>query len=363
MPKNENQHYVPKCHLRPFSPSSSRRNIALYNAERDIFVASASIADQCQRSYFYGRDLELEMWFQKLEGAYATAVRSLENGCSHSPDTEAAIRAFMHYHDHRTPTAVAARQAFHRGMFDAATRGLPEKMHPDLGDLSDLNMLHDCIETESNTLQDVADLQSVIVENRSHREFATSDHPTIMTNRLQLQRLKAGFGFASAGTIFALPPNLFLLALCYDTGCYTVEVGRSGRHVTTRPGDIDAFNMLQFLQFQTNVYYRDPRQNEAVRSGILAARNSRVPGPAFWVGVEDAKTDSHTRYRVLQDDDKDPSIPRLIHGTPKFPLPTIWFKGLRLRAKPVGYGLRGRHIYVREAHRKRNGRLLERCEL
>ncbi len=78
MPDNKNQHYVPRCHLKPFSLNRDGTAINLYNHRRDIIRANVAIAGQCSKSYFYGQDLVIERALQKLEGRYAALVRRAE---------------------------------------------------------------------------------------------------------------------------------------------------------------------------------------------------------------------------------------------------------------------------------------------
>jgi hypothetical protein len=74
MPENKLQHYVPKCHLRPFFSGNEGAAINLYSVGSDRLILSAPMKDQCARDYFYGKDKRLERALQDPEGSYATVV-------------------------------------------------------------------------------------------------------------------------------------------------------------------------------------------------------------------------------------------------------------------------------------------------
>ncbi|MCK4205431.1 DUF4238 domain-containing protein [Brucella pituitosa] len=68
MPANKSQHFVPRCYLRAFSANSEGVAINVFNMARELLIEAASTKGQCARSYFYGRDGELERALQKPEG-------------------------------------------------------------------------------------------------------------------------------------------------------------------------------------------------------------------------------------------------------------------------------------------------------
>jgi len=101
MPANRIQHYVPKCHLRPFCSGSEAVN--LYNIRRDKLIEGAPIKGQCARTYFYGKDGKLERALQPIEGFYATTVAKLTNDHrSATPADLANLRDFTLLQTFRT---------------------------------------------------------------------------------------------------------------------------------------------------------------------------------------------------------------------------------------------------------------------
>lgn len=89
MASNKNQHFVPRCHLRPFTLGSEDAAISLFNLERKKLIPNAPVKNQCSKDYFYGTDEKLEKAIQLIESGYAQALRDL-------------------IHDSRSAVAVAA---------------------------------------------------------------------------------------------------------------------------------------------------------------------------------------------------------------------------------------------------------------
>lgn len=77
MPANKSQHFVPRCYLRAFSANSEGVAINVFNMARELLIEAASTKGQCARSYFYGRDGELERALQKPEGEYGEIMRRI----------------------------------------------------------------------------------------------------------------------------------------------------------------------------------------------------------------------------------------------------------------------------------------------
>lgn len=71
MPDNKDQHFNPQFYLRNFSADENGRSIHLYNIARAKCIFGASIAGQCSRPYFYGKDGRVESGLAMLEDAAA----------------------------------------------------------------------------------------------------------------------------------------------------------------------------------------------------------------------------------------------------------------------------------------------------
>jgi hypothetical protein len=71
MATNKNQHFVPRCYLRPFTLDGGNAAINVFNVDRLRFITGAPVKNQCSGDYFYGEDLALERALQTTEGEYA----------------------------------------------------------------------------------------------------------------------------------------------------------------------------------------------------------------------------------------------------------------------------------------------------
>lgn len=79
MPEHKRHHFVPRCHLKPFSREGMDRAICTYTIGKDILIPKASIKGQGARDYFHGRGKEIEEAFQIYEGGYASIVKQIIN--------------------------------------------------------------------------------------------------------------------------------------------------------------------------------------------------------------------------------------------------------------------------------------------
>ena len=75
MPEHKNQHYVPRCHFKPFSVNGEGNAINLLNLAERKLVRCAPIKGQCASPYIYGEDLGIEKALQRIEGEYARIIR------------------------------------------------------------------------------------------------------------------------------------------------------------------------------------------------------------------------------------------------------------------------------------------------
>ncbi len=79
MATNKNQHFVPRCYLRPFTLNEENKAINLFNIYREKPIHLTPVKHQFSRDYFYGDNPKLENAIQFVEGSYATAINELLN--------------------------------------------------------------------------------------------------------------------------------------------------------------------------------------------------------------------------------------------------------------------------------------------
>ncbi|MGG6898588.1 DUF4238 domain-containing protein [Rhizobium sp. BR 315] len=217
MAENKLQHYVPKCHMRPFSLAEGRASINVYNIDSDRCIPNAPIKGQCARDYFYGKDLQFEKALQGLEGVYAAVVKkAAEDPTAITKSDLVVLREFTLLQTYRTYAYVeklmAVSEMQHADLKAAASgKEVPE---PAIKGIEQAVMMG--IGHYLNGRKHVKDLEMCLVVNSAQREFITSDDPAILTNRFHFQKLRSDtFGLVSAGTILFLPltPRLGFIAV------------------------------------------------------------------------------------------------------------------------------------------------------
>ncbi len=70
---NKNQHFVPRCYLKPFTEDGEDKAISLFNLDRAQAIHGAPIKGQCSGDYFYGDDGAFEPLMQAYERRYPLA--------------------------------------------------------------------------------------------------------------------------------------------------------------------------------------------------------------------------------------------------------------------------------------------------
>lgn len=105
MASNKNQHFVPRCYLRPFSLNDGK-TISLYNLDRDKAIFNSPLKNQCSGDYFYGKDDNLERAIQLIESTYAGELSALlQPGKKLSPTANTILPRFWLLQQLRTEAA------------------------------------------------------------------------------------------------------------------------------------------------------------------------------------------------------------------------------------------------------------------
>jgi hypothetical protein len=187
MADHKNQHYVPRCHFRPFSLGGEGKAIHLFNICKALPIPNAPVKGQCSKNYFHGKG-GLEDDLANIEGIYSSVVHPLIDGrssLSHEDFRFFAAFAFLQYH--RTASAIQRKRYGDLEMQAAAFYNAPDQ-RPNL-DLSDTALIHESIELFQDNAYFIGDLKCCIVRNITSRDFVTSDDPAVLTNRFYIQRL------------------------------------------------------------------------------------------------------------------------------------------------------------------------------
>jgi hypothetical protein len=131
MASHKNQHFVPRCYLKPFTFHGEGLAIKVFNIDRRQTYSNAPVKGQCARSYFYGEDLKLERVLQLEEGRYAKTLKAIcAPNCCLTEDAKVTLRRFCLLQHLRTE-AVAQRALEHMSeLAEVASRGnVPPDWH------------------------------------------------------------------------------------------------------------------------------------------------------------------------------------------------------------------------------------------
>lgn len=331
MATNKNQHFVPRCHLRPFTKDEGDASINVFNLDRRKLISNAPVKNQCSRDYFYGKDELLESAIQSLESAYGATIRAIRSpGYSLQEGHKALLRKFWLFQSLRTEAASRRSVEMAADLQNFAGEG-PESFRLDI---------NQAVQTAMRVFADAMDavdgLKVCLVRNRTTLPFVTSDDPAILTNRWYLEDRRASgrsFGFQSSGALALLPLTPKILCIAYDSDVYSIQHDQ-GWVDTRRENDVRALNQHQLLNCFANVYLHDAAHSSELSAQYEAAASRRLPARhRFHVAVRDRTEGEYTRYRVVTPEEALAiGDDTLFHSEALHYTPTLWPALVRWRS-------------------------------
>lgn len=331
MASNKNQHYVPQCYLKKFATDESKAAICVYNLDRKKLIKNAPIKNQCSKNYFYGDDLVLEKSLQPIEGHFSEIVRTLEKpNYVLTEKDKIFLKDFWLLQHLRT-------DEFSKSIAESAEQDIKKILSIDVK-MKIKEVVRKSMDSISRNRHLVDDLKLCIIKNNTKTDFITSDHPAVLTNRwyfLNKQVHFRSFGIQSAGGLFILPLTPKLLMLAYDGDVYSVaNIGGWVRVKNTY--DVDAFNYLQLLNCQANLYTKNP---DSFR--YLEHLHNKVEGPKSLQGHKtEFYVSDNSKGKIREENKIDVSEIKVNQkffkvSQPVYVAPPIWAK--LIRWKPKGF--------------------------
>jgi hypothetical protein len=349
MPAHKNQHFVPRCALKPFSLDAAGAAISLFNISNRRAIRNAPIKGQCARDYLYGKEnLKAEKLLMALEGHYARIIALLSAGEVLSTNDIDWLQTFILVQTRRTELAIEQMRDFTKSMASTIFARAPDQRPSD--DRTDAQLMHESMSHAAMFMKYVRDLKVVIFRNGTSIDFITCDNPAVLTNRFHFQKLKlSNFGISNSGAILSMPISPRLSAICYDTGVYSMP-NASGTQFTdiTSKDDIYAVNRLQYLTAAKNIYFSRWEDAERIRSEIDALsdrRSQAVPTSTMYIRDD---TTHGSQAKVRHRNPKTGQLEKYRKGTPEeemtaketivmtsfhYPEPTSWPSKLKFRSK------------------------------
>jgi hypothetical protein len=336
MASNKNQHFVPRCYLRPFTvDGTDGAAINLYNVDRRRFIEGAPTKHQCSGDYFYGKDPELEKAIQLVETAYANALRAI-----HAPGYvltdlhRTQLKVFWQLQHMRTEAAsIRASQ-----MTDImkTTAGIEDAEFR----LEIREAVRVAMSVFSETMHILTDMKVCLIKNRTDTPFFASDDPAVLTNRWYLEMPafnRWSFGLGSAGDILLLPLSPKVMCVGYDGDMYSMP-NDDGWLEIRREADVEAFNEHQFLNCRANIFVQNFAHAGLVHDAFLRAapRRPEVRHRAFFA-VKDEENDGYERYRVTDPPKAGEHLEGMIHVQTIHPKPGSWPRVIAWRSKGFAF--------------------------
>ena len=350
MADNKNQHFVPRCHLKPFTARGEGKAVHLFNIDADRAIPNAPVKNQCSRDDFYGQDPRLEAAIQGMEQAYGGALARLSPDDAIPTDLDRwTLRRFILLQHLRTEAA--SRQA---AQFTAALAALPGVLGDEPFDIKRAmrGAVQQAMLYYAKSMEIVDDLQVTLVRNRTPMPFVTSDDPAILTNRWYLHNRRARdltFGVRNAGLIMLLPLTPRVLAMLHDPDVYVAPHDR-GCIMLDRVQDVAALNEHQALNCAANVYFGDWGDRERIAKAVREVRAVRPPARhRVTYAPRDQVVGDHVRYEIrpLETIVPEAGDEVLIHLETLRARPSRWPGFLALRRGGRMYSNGSRTGYVR----------------
>jgi hypothetical protein len=332
MADHKNQHFVPRCVLRPFTLNKEDKAINLYAIRVDRLIENAPVRHQCARDYLYGEDGKIEAGLAELEGSYAAA---LDRACAGADTQEdlGTFRFFAYLQLRRTEMAIQRLKASEEGLFEAIFGTQESEQQPQ--NYYMVQSLKVCFGSRAS----IEDLKVCIVENRSDTEFVISDDPAIYTNRYAAEKVKREmFGVIGSGLILGMPISPKLAVLCYDGLVYEPNNLENARLILTKSEDVEALNELQYLRAAGSIYFSSWEGREHIRTQFIANRDRRLEEFAVFkhlIFVKDTKDGSIFRAGTAEEAKK--ANRSIVQSYFRYPTPSRWVSELPFRKKITTY--------------------------
>ena len=331
MASNKNQHFVPRCYLKPFTKNGAKLAINLFNIDKQLCIPNAPVKYQCSGSYFYGQHPDLENAIQAVESGYAAALLKV-----HSPRYELqneerdVFRIFILMQYLRTEAA-SRRSVEMFGDMETVVGSETLGFKPSIKEAVQMAM-----RTFAEDIYRINDLKVCLVKNRTSLSFITSDDPAVMTNRWYMEDARVRHrspGIASCGVIFLLPLSPHVMCVAFDGNVYSMPHA-DGWATLRKESDVIAFNEHQFLNAQANIYFNDWYKRDLVSSSyqIVAGRRLLARHRTTYA-VLDKVENGHKRYRVVRREDAGDHDEAIVHSEVLMPRPESWPTQLQWRSK------------------------------
>lgn len=274
----KDQHFVPKSYFKLFSQDGVF--IGLYNLERKILL-NVPLGSQCQKGYFYSDNAQLEKQFQNIEDTTLELLkRIISNGSflNFSEDDFAFLRLFVLFQRGRTLSAklhaehasdVFAKEFIKKEMKNDPNfpKGITLKGLNSVK-IIDKNAFNKILVLHLNAGILLRDLEIILIKNETENDFIFSDNPVVFFNEYLRRFYQEGsIGFQVPGLQIFCPVGPRYCLFFYDKQTYKFRFKIDNNLIRVfKKSDIAAINKLQFLDCESNIYFRFNADNKIIEN-------------------------------------------------------------------------------------------------
>jgi hypothetical protein len=305
----------------------------------------APVKNQCSGNFFYGQDSRLEDVIQLTESKYGETINKLliSNNIFSSDDKDLLRFFWLFQH---TRTEAAAIRAVELSESTGRVIGAEEF---GLG-IKEAVLI--ALSTIPEAISILKDLKFCLIRNKTRYPFITSDNPAILTNKWQVDNKRTrghSFGMHSAGALLLLPLSPKLLCVGYDGDVYNIP-HKNGTVDVKSERDIQSFNVHQFLNCQSNVFYQDKQHTSLIHEAYLSILHMRPKiRHSINYAVFDGAEGNTKRYKVIDPAEAMKYQEAIIHHQIIHPRPNIWPSQISTRRNGSVYSNGTGIGYVRQS--------------
>ncbi|MDZ5782390.1 DUF4238 domain-containing protein [Marinococcus luteus] len=190
MSKKSN-HYVPQFYLKNFS--YNRKSVGMYHVERKKYIPHASIKNVACKDYLYGKDGNLEDWFQVVESQASRVISNLiqtEKFPPKSSDDYKLLLIFILLSEARTLQSADKLEEMLSFLANKAAEYVPslskEEQEDRFAVKSEIPNAPG-IDVAVKYFPVIMDLKAILIKTANDRTFMTSDNPVMKYNQMFFQ--------------------------------------------------------------------------------------------------------------------------------------------------------------------------------
>lgn len=258
MPANKSQHYVPQFYMKLFANQDGKFNI--YNVESGEKYENIPYKGQCQKDYFYGKDLVLENKFRDMETEWSIVFNKIINEEELTKEDVGKIKQFAVYQSARTAAAVGhSEETMRSHMIELVKMECMNKNIPTL--IQEIERVVDekvkekkdeilfPIHYSEECISYMDDLNIVVMTYNTTGTLISSDTPVVNANKF----LEGDVGYANAGFLSFVPICDRKIVAIYDARMYPYY--RDKLYVESNNEDeVKALNEYQLINAETIVF-------------------------------------------------------------------------------------------------------------